>query len=339
NKTTTVYEEIKHQENNIKNSAGIRACVPSEGNTKLAPNKNLNLKQKQRSANPNDPKASTNPAKVEDQLNKVREQQNNRRKQKQNQNKSANLDELIDLTKPTKVTIKQSTLLIGSSILKNIKTSDLTRDTTVRTIPGATIDTVKDKLNNLNIEKCDTIILHVGGNDADRGEDLESFRENFDELIDTVADGTKRVIVSGLLPRESVDLEPFNETLKSLCADNAVEFVDNYDSFLLATGEQADSYYTSDKTHINMAGTRKLLRSINEIHQIIATQRTGDQRKNRSGFNRNHNYVGYKPNHTNNRNSRRSPKYCHICRRGGSHCTDECWYNGRHERTTGHTSW
>ena len=48
-------------------------------------------------------------------------------------------------------------------------------------------------------------------------------------------------------------------------------FIDNYDSFLLATGEQADSYYNQDKTHINMEGTRKLLNNINGLHQIITT--------------------------------------------------------------------
>lgn len=34
-KTTAVYEKITHQENNLKKSAGIRACVSSEENTQL----------------------------------------------------------------------------------------------------------------------------------------------------------------------------------------------------------------------------------------------------------------------------------------------------------------
>ena len=46
-----------------------------------------------------------------------------------------------------------------------------------------------------------------------------------------------------LLPMETVDLKPYNEKLKSLCADNAVEFVENYDSFLLANGQLVDSIY------------------------------------------------------------------------------------------------
>ena len=130
--------------------------------------------------------------------------------------------------------------------MKNVKTSDLNNNTAVRTISGATIDKIKDKISELNIEKCKTIIIHVGGNDADNGENIESFRENYEELLDIVADGTRRVIVSELLPRETVDLQSYNETLKSLCADNAVELVENYDSFLLANGQLVDSYYLKD---------------------------------------------------------------------------------------------
>ena len=183
--------------------------------------------------------------------------------------------------------------------MKNIKTNDLNENTAVRTIPGATIDKIKHKLDELNTEQCETFIIHVGGNDADQGKDIDSFRENFEELIDTVTDGSKRVIVSGFLPRNSVDLEPYSETLESLCADNAADFVDDYDSFLLATGEQADSYYNQDKTHINMAGTRKLLKNINGLHRIINTHPVYGKRKNRSVTNLNYNNSGFNRNHNN----------------------------------------
>lgn len=338
NKTTAVFEKIKLHENNLKKSAGTQVYEQNDG---AQVKQTKNSKQTQQSAIPKVTEASKKRADADKgKTTKFCEQRKKPKKQLQTQNlnKSADINELIDLTKPTRNTIKQSTLLIGSSILKNIKTSELNRNTAVRTISGATIDMMKDKLSNLNTEQCKTIILHVWGNDADQGEDIESFRENFEELIDTVADGIKRIIVSGLLPRESVDLEPYNETLKSLCADNAVEFVDNYDSFLLATGDQADSYYTSDKTHINTAGTRKLLRNINEVHQIISTLPMEDHRKNRPGFKRNH-YNGFKPNHFNNRNSRRLINFCHICHIGGGHNTEECWFNGRADRPTGHMSW
>ena len=229
---------------------------------------------------------------------------------------------------PERNTINQSTLLIGSSILKNIKTSDLNDNTAVRTVPGATIHKIKNKLLDLNIDKCETVILHVGGNDADQGDDLDTFRENFEELLDIVADGSRNVIVSELLPRETVDLKPFNETLKSLCADNAVEFVENYDSFLLANGQLVDSLYLKDKLHINAAGTTKLLNHINELHQIVRTQQVNvTYHRNLPVYHRNPS-NGYRK-----RPGTHKPKrFCHICYTSGSHNTNECWYNGRNDR-------
>ena len=50
----------------------------------------------------------------------------------------------------------------------------------------------------------------------------------------------RRLIVSGLLPRAtvSVDLEPYNKQLKLSCEENHIDFINNYDIFLLAFGEQ-----------------------------------------------------------------------------------------------------
>ena len=224
-----------------------------------------------------------------------------------------------------KQTIKQSTPLIGSSILKNIKTKDLSDDVAVKTVPGATIEMFTSKLSEHDIELCITVIIHVGGNEADNGADLDTFRENFDTLINSVCDGTRRVIVSELLPRESVDLEPYIETLRSSCADNAVEFVENYNSFLLATGELPDTFFYKDKVHINALGTRRLLTNLDKLHQITRPFSVSVHKeyvsKNRPAL---RNKVI-----TPHRGYRSQPKFCHICHRNGGHGTQECWYNGR----------
>ena len=138
------------------------------------------------------------------------------------------------------------------------------------------------------------------------------------------ADGSRRVIVSELLPRETVDLKSYNETLKSLCADNAVEFVENYDSLLLANGQLVDSFYLKDKLHLNTVGTRKLLSNINELHQIVCTHPVNAHYRSCPE------YYHSPPNDYQNRLG--THKYCHICYRKGSHSTDECWYNGRNDR-------
>lgn len=200
----------------------------------------------------------------------------------------------------------------------------------IRTLPGATIDSIKAKLIDYDIEQCKTIIVHVGGNDADNGVDLETFSEKYESLLNIVSDGTRRVIVSELLPRETVDLKPYNETLKSLCADNAVEFVENYDSFLLANGDMPDSYYYNDKVHISATGTRRLLNNISELHQITrpysASRHHSYTQRSGYGFRR-------RPNNTDFRGHGYDTKYCHICSRNG-HSTQECWYNGRNSSHT-----
>ena len=172
--------------------------------------------------------------------------------------------------------IKQTTLIVGSSLLKNVKVSDLNRSTAVRTFSGAKIDTIKTKLSEYNLDSCKTVILQVGGNDADSGTDLETFSDEYEQLIHSLKENDHRVIVSGLLPRETVDLSPYNEKLRQLCDTCETEFVENYDSFLLASGELPESYYLKDKLHLNNYGTKKLLSNINKVHRVTSqVQPTG----------------------------------------------------------------
>ena len=332
NKTTAVFEKMKTYEQSTKENMSKQDQKPNE--EKLVDSRNQKPTQNKTPSGLNSmqPKRQDKQRQIqtEPQCVTKNNRQNRQIKQhKQIQSRASSQivheNDIIDLTKTvsSRNTIKQSTLLIGSSVLKNIKVSELNKNTAIRTIPGATIAKLTDKINELNIENCETIILHVGGNDADNGEDIESFREHYESLIDTVNDGNRRIIVSGLLPRESVDLEPYNETLKSLCADNTVELVDNYDSFLLATGELVDSYYSKDKVHINMTGTRKLLENINKVHKVCNMQRAHRQHTDHNNF---------RQRQTTFRGNSQSSKYCHICCRNGNHSTYECWYNGRNER-------
>ena len=226
--------------------------------------------------------------------------------------------------------IKQSTLLIGSSLLKNVKVGDLNKSTAVRTFPRATIDTIKLKLSEYNLDNCKTIILLVGGNDAENGTDLETFAEKYELLLNSLLADDHRVIVAGLLPRETVDLSAFNNRLRQLCDACDVEFVENYQNFLLASGEIPESYYSRDKVHLNNYGTRKLLSNIDKVHRV-ATQSLASV-PDRSGriYRPAYRANTGKSRPGNNNNNNRPSKFCHICMRNG-HATQECWFNGRNE--------
>ncbi len=155
-----------------------------------------------------------------------------------------------------KVTITKPTLLIGSSILKGVSVSSLKPNTAVRTFPGATIDSLSAELFDMNIEQCKTIILHAGGNDADEGTDLDTFVERYRSLVIGLTSPDRRIIVSVLLPRKSVDLKPYDDRLKSLSVEYGIEYVSNYDSFLFASGEMPTMFYLRDKLHLSIREQR-----------------------------------------------------------------------------------
>lgn len=194
---------------------------------------------------------------------------------------------------------------------------------------------MQNKLNDYNIDRCKTIIIHVGGNNADQGVDLETFSDNYTTLLDNLTSDDRRIIVSGLLPRETVDLDPYNKRLKALCQDKNIEFVDHYNGFLLASGDVADSYFQRDKVHLNSHGVRKLLQNLDTVQKVTEygakTDNAGPIKRNQ--YNRQQ--PGSQPK---GNGIQASPNYCHICRRRG-HSTERCWYNGRSASLSGFNTW
>ena len=237
-------------------------------------------------------------------------------------------EQSIDLTHTTKSVISQPTLLVGSSLFKGIKNGNLKQNTTVRSFPGARTDTLAEKLLNYDISNCKTIILHVGGNDADNGMDLDSFSDSYVELLNSLEADNRRIIVSGLLPRQSVDLKPYNERLKAICEENDIQYIDHYNSFLLASGEMPESYFHKDKLHLRIPGTQKLLSNINKIHTITMNKTDNDRPSVPRRY-----LANRRPAYSVQHQHRLTHNYCHICARKG-HATQDCWYNGRSNSQT-----
>ena len=139
-------------------------------------------------------------------------------------------------------------------------------------------------------------------------------------MLDELSTDDRRIIVSALLPRGSVDLEPYNTRIKTLCTEKDIDYIDHYNSFLLASGDIADSYFHRDRVHPNSSGIRKMLKNIDAVQGItnshtgywpyVSARRTSTYLK-RSGFS-SAVAVG-----TNGRGYRNRAKYCHICLIGG----------------------
>ena len=276
NKTTAVFEKVKVHEENFKTLKGTTNQPPVQQTI----NQNISQTQPSKSDYRN-PRSNANPNR--EQSRKIRKpsdeniHSNSKRKfhkgnaEQKSSNESHSTTEeheTIDLTnRPTRV-IHKPTFLVGSSILKGIKISDLNTNVAIKTFPGATVNSIKDKLADYDLSKCKTIILHVGGNDADNSTYIETFCDNYVSLLESLQTDDRRLIVSGLLPRASVDLEPYTNKLKALCAENDLEYINHFDGFLLASGEIPETYFDSDKTHLNMSGTRKFLRNIDSVCNV-----------------------------------------------------------------------
>lgn len=184
------------------------------------------------------------------------------------------------------------------------------------------------------------------GNDADEGTDLDTFIGRYRKLVKGLACSGRRIVVSGLLHRRSVDLKPYEDRLNMLCSELGIEHVSNYDNFMFAFGEMPAMYFLKDKLHLAREGTRKLLLNIDSVHSVLVSPNVqanihvpSDQRNGRQ-FRRNvqqpasngFRHVGSMYSNTTRRTHTALPgyghKYCYVCERTG-HSTQECWFNTR----------
>ena len=170
NKTKAVFDKMKTQIGGGKNQNQPSKQAP-RNNVQLpsnVPSKTSNIQQKENNAN-QQIQQTTKPKYKRVQRNKPSapnlEQQ--RKDETTKPSRKTDYNETIDLTTDNIKPITQSTLLVGSSILKGVRVQDLKTDTAVRSFSGARVDTIGAKLSKYNIEECKTLILHVGGNDAD----------------------------------------------------------------------------------------------------------------------------------------------------------------------------
>ena len=92
------------------------------------------------------------------------------------------------------------------------------------------------------LESCKTIILLVGGNDADSGTDLDTFTNKYEERLTSLLADSHRVIAAGL-PRHTTDLSLYDEMLQQLSNTYEIEVIENYKGFLLAPDALPESYF------------------------------------------------------------------------------------------------
>ena len=169
---------------------------------------------------------------------------------------------------PSPITSKP-TLMIGSSILRNIKSSDSGK-LKVQSISGAKFNDIKSTLfkKHSNEESFSEIILVAGTNDCACSE--KTSEDILDDLIETVTEAKKIspvVTISSITLRTDdgpaqLKAENLNILIKQYTNQTQdVQFIDNGDSFRLADKSPNDGYLI-DGHHLSYSGSERLIKNL-----------------------------------------------------------------------------
>ena len=124
----------------------------------------------------------------------------------------------------------------------------------------------------MDLSRYQTIILHVGGHDIDANISQTLFRQKFQAHLKSLDLVNCKVTVSGILPRRGLSIRPFNDSLRDLCMSLNVEFINNHDSFVMASGELPFDFFQTDRINLKFSGTRKLVQNMNRSCAILPIQ-------------------------------------------------------------------
>ena len=175
--------------------------------------------------------------------------------------------------------IKKCTFIVGSCILQSIETRFLAENVRVKSFKNASISALKQKLSTMDLSCYDKVVLHVGGNDVEAKVSPTEFKRKYQSLLKSVANNKSELFISGLLPRKGLNMKPFNNILKDLSSEVNATFIDNHDSFVMASGELPFEYFQADRVNLKFPGTRLLVRKINTSCTILPNIEKSNQPK------------------------------------------------------------
>ena len=178
------------------------------------------------------------------------------------------------------------TLLIGSSIIRDINTKNYELDVKPICIRGGKISDITHELLKQPLNtRYENIILQAGSNDCTpvHYED-ETFREDYRALISTAKIVAENVVISGMCPRltDAGDyIAKGNRILEKLASDENCHFVNNEPDFRRLNGIVNLDLFNRDGVHLNFNGTRKLASNL-EIKARSAGNKNSHVRQNRT---------------------------------------------------------
>ena len=141
---------------------------------------------------------------------------------------------------------------------KGIETRFLDESIRVKSYRDANIKHVHDNISQMDLSRYKKIILHVGVHDVDANIDQNAFREEYKSLLSSVSTSGCKVYVSGLLPRGGTNMKPFNAILKNLCELSNAIFIDNHNSFIMASGQLPVDFFHAGSVNLRFLGYQSL---------------------------------------------------------------------------------
>ncbi|CAG2235934.1 unnamed protein product [Mytilus edulis] len=134
------------------------------------------------------------------------------------------------------------------------------QNTDVCTNRGANIDKLIDVLQKKDMSTYRTIIIHIGGNDLDNGDNLQSIRDNYEALLyllNIKCHPHCTFVVSGILPRKGLNMHNPNEMLKDLCEQFNIQFIDHTNMFYDKNYNLSYSFFHHDGIHLSKKGHQR----------------------------------------------------------------------------------
>ena len=131
----------------------------------------------------------------------------------------------------------------------------------------------------MDLSRYDKIVLQIGGHDVEAKVRPADFKQKYQSLLKLVSNNKSEIFISGILPRNGTNMKPFNNILKDLSSEFKAKFIDNHDSFVMASGELPFEYFQADRINLKFPGTRLLVQKINSFCQILpSTHKTNQTR-------------------------------------------------------------
>lgn len=242
-------------------------------------------------------------------------------------------------------------LLIGDSMIRDIDARGLA-NTEVKSLSGAKVQHVRDCLDRLDVQKYQSVIIHVATNECTSDTRLSNALDEYDEMIRDVQSRAPNtnIVVSTACPRtddggkHQARVDRMNIKIKDIASKRGCLLVDNDKNFTHGDKSADTSVINKRGLHLNKEGTKRLLKNIDTVSKVIKTRRQREQPhvhhidSRPDAGHHHHQHPNPRPNRTTGRRTRgkdaghhrpdhdpRGPRGCYFCGTA-NHSMKNCKY-------------